>query len=97
MKDKKTKVVKSKKEKVLNPKIDKTVKKTIDSYNMAVAHHVEASNHLLEAVKYYEAGNSEKAAHHALLAHGHHAIAGDFLTDEAKHHAQTLKRTNYRN
>ena len=97
MKDKKTKEVKVKKEKVVKPEIDKSFKKTIENHKMAAAHHIEASNHLLEAVKYYEAGNSEKAAHHALLAHGHHAIAGDFLTDEAKHHAQTLKRTNYRN
>jgi len=97
MKDKKSKTVKSKKEKLVKPEIDKQVKATIDNHKMAAAHHIEASQHLLEAVKYYEAGNSEKAAHHALLAHGHHAIAGDFLTDEAKHHAQTLKRTNYRN
>ena len=97
MKDKKSKTVKSKKEKLVKPEIDKQVKATIDNHKMAAVHHIEASQHLLEAVKYYEAGNSEKAAHHALLAHGHHAIAGDFLTDEAKHHAQTLKRTNYRN
>jgi hypothetical protein len=74
----------------------KALKSTIDNYKKAAAHQLEASNFMLEAVRHYEAGNLEKAAHNALLAHGHHAIAGSFLTDEAKHHAQAQKRSNFR-
>lgn len=73
----------------------KALKSTIDNYKNAAAHQLEASNFMLESVRHYEAGNLEKAAHNALLAHGHHAIAGSFLTDEAKHHAQAQKRSNF--
>jgi len=73
----------------------KALKSTIDNYKKAAAHQLEASNFMLEAVRHYEAGNMERAAHNALLAHGHHAIAGSFLTDEAKHHAQAQKRSNF--
>ena len=73
----------------------KVLKNTIDNYKKAAAHQLEASSFMLEAVRHYEAGNLEKAAHNALLAHGHHAIAGSFLTDEAKHHAQAQKRSNF--
>jgi hypothetical protein len=71
-------------------------KKTIDNHRKASAHHTEAAKHHLEAAKFYAEGNSEKAAHSAMLAWGHHAIAGEFINDDAKHHAQNLKRTNYR-
>ena len=54
----------------------KALKSTIDNYKKAASHQLEASNFMLEAVRHYEAGNLEKAAHNALLAHGHHAIAG---------------------
>jgi len=74
----------------------KSVKKTVDNHKQAAEHHIEAAKHHLEAAKHYEAGNYEKAAHSTLLAHGSHAIAGEFLTDDAKHHAQSLKETNYR-
>jgi hypothetical protein len=71
-------------------------KKTIDNHQQAAAHHTEAAKHHLEAAKAYAEGNPEKAAHSAMLAWGHHAIAGEFINDDAKHHAQMLKRTNYR-
>ena len=71
-------------------------KKTIDNHTQAAAHHAEAAKHHLEAAKAYAEGNSEKAAHSAMLAWGHHSIAGEFINDDAKHHAQMLKRTNYR-
>jgi hypothetical protein len=78
------------------PPVDKKVlDKTIENHKNAAAHHMEAAKHHLDAVKHYEAGNSEKAAQSALLAHGNHAIAGEFLTDDAKHHAQTLKFTSF--
>jgi hypothetical protein len=70
--------------------------KTIDNHQQAAAHHTEAAKHHLEAAKAYAEGNPEKAAHSAMLAWGHHAIAGEFINDDAKHHAQMLKRTNYR-
>ena len=70
--------------------------KTIDNHRQASAHHTEAAKHHLDAAKFYAEGNSEKAAHSAMLAWGHHAIAGEFINDDAKHHAQMLKRTNYR-
>lgn len=71
-------------------------KTTIANHQQAAAHHTEAAKHHLEAAKAYAEGNSEKAAHSAMLAWGHHAIAGEFINDDAKHHAQMLKRTNYR-
>jgi hypothetical protein len=95
MKDKKVKTAKKNKVSTKDADNKKADKKTIENHRKAAAHHMEAAKYHLEAVKYYEAGLSEKAAHSALLAHGHHAIAGEFLTDDAKHHAQTLKQTNY--
>jgi len=89
---KKIKVVKQKKQ----PVDKKALKKIVDNHKKAAAHHMEAAKNLLEAAKHYQAGQSEKAAQFALLAHGHHAIAGQFLTDDAKHHAQQLKLTNFR-
>jgi len=74
---------------------NKAYKKTIENHKQAAAHHMEAAKHHLDAVKHYETGNHEKAAHSTVLAYGHHAIAGEFLNDDAKHHAQALKRTNY--
>jgi hypothetical protein len=71
-------------------------KKTIDNHKQAAAHQTEATRHHLEAAKAYAEGNPEKAAQSAMLAWGHHAIAGEFINDDAKHHAQMLKRTNYR-
>ena len=70
-------------------------KRSIENHKEAAAHHIEAAKHHMDAVKHFEAGNSEKAAHSILLAHGHHAIAGEFISDDAKHHAQKLKKTNH--
>jgi hypothetical protein len=96
MKDNKVKSPVKVKKSMEQPSVDKkALKKTIENHKKAAAHNLEAANYHLEAVKHYEDGLSEKAAHYALLAHGHHAIAGEFLTDDAKHHAQTLKLTNF--
>ena len=70
-------------------------KKTIENHLQASAHHTEAAKHHLNAAAFYAEGNLEKAAHSAMLALGHHAIAGEFINDDAKHHAQMLKQTNY--
>jgi hypothetical protein len=72
------------------------LKKTIENHQQAAAHHTESAKHHLDAAKSYAEGNVEKAAHSAMLAWGHHAIAGECINDDAKHHAQMLKRTNYR-
>jgi hypothetical protein len=69
--------------------------KNIDSHKQAAAHHIEAAKHHLEAAKNHENGDHEKAAHNTVLAYGHAAIAGDFLSDDAKHHAQELKQIKY--
>ena len=70
-------------------------KKTIENHLQASAHHTEAAKHHLHAAAFYAESNLEKAAHSAMLALGHHAIAGEFISDDAKHHAQMLKQTNY--
>jgi hypothetical protein len=97
-------IIKNKKttklEEVKNKNIEMAVnkkgdKKTIENHKQAAAHNIEAAKHHMEAAKHYEAGNYEKAAHNTVLAYGHHAIAGEFLSDDAKHHAQAQKETNY--
>jgi hypothetical protein len=96
MKNKKKETAKETKNSEPKPiAITKSDKKTIDNHKQAAAHHMEAAKHHMEAAQHYEAGNYEKAAHSTVLASGHHAIAGEFLSDDAKHHAQTLKETNY--
>ena len=69
--------------------------KNIDNHKQAAAHHNEAAKHHLQAAKYLEAGDPEKAAHNTVQAYGHSAIAGEFVSDDAKHHAQELKQTKY--
>ena len=71
------------------------IAKNVELHKQAAAHYSEAAKHHLEAAKNHEAGEHEKAAHNTVLAHGHSAIAGGFLNDEAKHHAQTLKQIKY--
>ena len=68
---------------------------TAENHKQAALHNQEAAKYHLEAAKHFEAGEHEKAAYSALLAHGHHTIAGQFISDDAKHHAQSLKQTNY--
>ena len=97
MKKEKNKKHSGKEEKFIpNQENTETLKTTIENQRQAAAHHAEAAKHSMDAVKHYESGDREKAAHSTLLAHGHHAIAGQFLNDDAKHHAQTLKETNYK-
>ena len=69
--------------------------KNIENHKQAAANHIEAAKHHLEAAKNHEAGDHGKAAHNTVLAYGHSAIAGGFLKDDAKHHAQALKETKY--
>ncbi len=96
MKNKKVENPRETEESISQPSSNKKAnKKTIENHKKAAAHHIEAAKHHMEAAKHYEAGNKEKAAHSTVLAFGHHAIAGEFLSDDAKHHAQTLKETNY--
>ncbi len=95
---KKQKEIKSKKIKEsagLSDSSKKANKITIENHKSAAAHHEAAAKYHLEAAKQYEAGDQGKAAYYSILAHGHHAIAGEFLSDDAKHHAQELKEINY--
>lgn len=71
------------------------IKKTIENHKNAAAHHLEAAKHHQDAIKHYETGNHEKAARSAMIAFGHHSIAGEFISDDAKYHAHLLKQTNY--
>jgi len=70
-------------------------KKIIKAHQQAAAHYMEAARQHLAAAKHYEDGNAEKAVHSTVMAYGHDAIAGGFVSDAAKHHAQELKQTNY--
>src|SRR4051812_43153414 len=70
-------------------------KTPFENHKEAAFHNQEAAKYHLEAARHYEAGDHNKAAYNALLAHGHHVIAGQFITDAAKHHAQSLKQINY--
>ena len=84
------------KENINQPSANKeVVEKTIANHKQAARHHMEAAKHHMEAARHHEEGNHEKAAHSTLLAYGHHTIAGEFVSDDAKHHAQTLKQINY--
>jgi len=70
--------------------------KKIEDHKQAAANHAEAARHHLDAAKHLEDGLHVEAAKSAELAAKHHAIAGGFINDDAKHHAQTLKQTNHR-
>jgi len=89
-------------EEVVNPgEIVETIshpeanKQNIEAHKSAAAHHIEAAKHHLDAVKHHENGNHDRAAQSTVFACGHHAIAGEYLSDDAKHHSQTLKETKY--
>ncbi len=69
------------------------VKAIAEIHKLAAFHNTEAARYHIEAARHYEEGNDEKAAYNALLAHGHNSIAGQFINDDAKHHAQLLKHT----
>ena len=64
------------------------------AYLCAARHHEYAANHYKEAAKCEAAGEHEKAAHHAYLAHGfiQHAIQSD--AEAAKLHADCFLHVN---
>ena len=59
-----------------------SIQRAANSHNRAADHLDQAARHHREAAKHYEAGNNEKAGHHAHIAYGHsrHAL---HLADEA--------------
>lgn len=73
----------------------KNTQKIIKSHQLAAAHFMEAAKQHLAAAKHYEDGNINKAVHSTVIASGHDAIAGEFVSDAAKHHAQELKQTHH--
>ncbi|MDR3679713.1 MAG: hypothetical protein P4L41_07095 [Flavipsychrobacter sp.] len=95
MANKKKETSSKKVKKAIQPDANAAYQQTIDNHKQAAAHHIEAAKHHLEAAEQYAKGNHERAAHNSVLAYGHHTIAGEFISDDAKHHAQTLKQTNY--
>ncbi len=72
---------------------EKTTQKIIKSHQLAAAHFMAAAKQHLAAAKNYEDGNINEAVHSTVIASGHDAIAGEFVSDAAKHHAQELKQT----
>ena len=64
------------------------------AYYCAARHHECAANNYKEAAKCEAAGEHEKAAHHAYLAHGHtqHAIQSD--AEAAKLYADRYLHVN---
>lgn len=93
--EKEKKVSKNKKDIAAAAILSETLRVTAANHKQAAEHHKAAAEYHMEAAKEYEAGNHEKGAYYSLLAHGHHMLAGQFISDDAKHHAQQLKQTNY--
>ena len=93
MKNKKAEVKKAiKKTSGVNEINKSDLKITLENHKKAADHHMQAANYHLEAAKNHEDGHHEKAAQNTVLAYGHHAIAGEYQSDDAKHHSQVLKR-----
>jgi hypothetical protein len=63
-------------------------KESAEHHTKAPEHHEHAARHHREAAKHYGAGNHEKAAHHAHVAHGHHLHAEHHEEEAAKHHVE---------
>ncbi|WP_076862101.1 MULTISPECIES: hypothetical protein [Bradyrhizobium] len=55
--------------------------------NMAGEHLELAAKQYRDAAKCYDAGNGEKAAHHALVARGELILAQDHEKEASKYHA----------
>jgi hypothetical protein len=62
------------------------------STTSAAEHHNHAAKHHQEAAKHHEAGNHEKAAHHAHIAHGHHLHAERHANEAAKLTLSTMRQ-----
>jgi hypothetical protein len=60
----------------------------MEHHESAAEHHESAAEHHREAAKHYKAGDHEKAAHHAHLAHGHGVHASHHAEEAAKHHVE---------
>lgn len=71
------------------------IKKIIDNHQRASTHHMEAAGYHQEAAKCYTEGDFEKAAHNAVLAWEHHALAGECINNDARHYIQVLSQINY--
>jgi hypothetical protein len=66
------------------------------AYNCAARHHECAAYHYQEAAKCEKAGDYEKAAHHAYLAHGHNQHAIHWDAEAAKLHADHFSHVDQR-
>jgi hypothetical protein len=65
------------------------------AYHCAARHHECAAYQYLEAAKCEKAGEYEKAAHHAYLAHGHNQHAIHWGAEAAKLHADRFSHIDH--
>jgi hypothetical protein len=61
--------------------------KGIDNHRRIATHLEAAARHHLNAAKYHESGDHEKAAHSTIMAIGFHRMAGDAQREDVPHHA----------
>jgi hypothetical protein len=59
-----------------------------DHHVKAAEHHEKAAHHHKETAKHYEAGNHEKAASHAQMAHAACAEGCEHAAEAAKLHSE---------
>ena len=65
-------------------------KKRTENHKKTAAYLETAATHHLDAAKYYEAGNHDKACASALKAHGHVALAKETQKEDLKNHAAVI-------
>lgn len=67
------------------PKIES--QKWIENHKIAAFHFSAAAKSHLQAAKYHQSGEHEKAAKFTIEAHGHSSLATEAQRDDVKHHA----------
>ena len=68
--------------------MSQSVKHAGAEHLLMAAQHLElAAKQHRDAAKCYDAGNDEKAGHHALVAHGELVLAQDHEKEASKYHA----------
>lgn len=66
--------------------------KGAEHFIMAAEHLEAAAKHWRDAAKSYEAGNDQKAGHHALAAHGEFVLAQDHEREASRLHAAEFRK-----
>jgi len=62
-------------------------KKDVENHKKIATHLQSAAKFQLEAAKYHEEGNHEKAAKSTITAQGHLALANEAQREDVKYHA----------